>query len=464
MNFMKRHTRILTSFLITIFMLAASVLSAQQVFRATSKSVIGFYEYLPKDYASNSNKYPVVIFLHGVGERGPNTTNLTQLESAIWTVAKNGPAKLVKQGYQFPFILISPQLKNNYGTWPSSYVMEVIDYVKTYLRIDEKRIHVTGFSLGGGGTWVAIQDFPKVFASASPMCGGYNSPSKAAGIANEDLPVWAFHGDADPTVPLSKSQNMVNAINSYNPSPKAKLTVYPGVKHNCWDRAYTPNHTYHNPNLYDWIMAQVNKKTGSNLIPTANAGADISKSSGTSVTLYGSGSDSDGSIASYKWRKLTGNAVTISSPSSKTTNVSGLKAGTYVFALTITDDKGAVDHDYVKVVIGSTSTSTPTSSGGTSDGTSGGTNAAPVANAGANVTAYLPTTGVSITGRGTDSDGTIAAYKWRQLSGPNAASLSGVTSATFKASALVAGTYVFRLVVTDNDGATDFDDVALYVK
>lgn len=457
---MKRQTRILTSLLITIFLLAAANVSAQLVFKATSKSVIGFYQYLPKDYASNSNKYPVVIMLHGIGERGANTTNLATLETGIWTVAKNGPAKLVKNGQQFPFILIAPQLKNNFGTWPSWYVMEVIDYVKTYLRIDEKRIHVSGFSLGGGGAWVAAQDFPKVFASVSPMCGGYNSPSKAANLANEDLPVWAFHGDADPVVPLSKSKNMVNAINSYNPTPKAKLTIYPGVKHNCWDRAYNPTHTYHNPNLYDWIMSLYNKKNSGNLLPNANAGADISKSSGTSATLYGSGTDSDGTIASYKWTKLAGNAMTFGSPTSKTTTVTGLKAGTYIFSLQVTDSKGSVDRDFVKVTIGS-STTTSTLTGSTTTST---TNVAPVAYAGSNLTVKLPTNYVTIYGKGTDSDGTIAAYKWTQLQGPNSASLSGATSSKVTASGLVRGWYVFRLTVKDDDGATRYDDMGVKVE
>jgi dienelactone hydrolase len=458
---MKRQTRILTSLFITIFLLAAGNLSAQLVFKATSKSVIAFYQYLPKDYASNSNKYPVVIMLHGIGERGANTTNLTTLAAGIWTVAKNGPALLVKQGQQFPFILIAPQLKNNYGTWPSAYVMEVIDYVKTYLRIDEKRIHVTGFSLGGGGAWVAAQDFPKVFASVSPMCGGYNSPSKAAGIGNEDLPTWAFHGDADPVVPLSKSKNMVNAINTYHPSPNAKLTIYPGVKHNCWGRAYNATHTYHNPNVYDWIMAQTNKINAGNVLPTANAGVDQSKSSGTSATLSGSGTDSDGTIASYKWSKIAGNAMTFGAPTSKSTTVSGLKAGTYIFCLQVTDSKGSIDRDYVKVTIGSTTTTSTLTGSTTTTSTS---NVAPGVSAGANLTVKLPTNYVTIYGKGTDSDGTIAAYKWTQLQGPNAASLSGATSSKVTASGLVRGWYVFRLTVKDNDGATRYDDMGVKVE
>src|SRR6187549_2793164 len=128
------------------FTILSATVDAQQVFKTTAASTIAYYEYVPTDYNSNSDKYPIVIFLHGIGERGPNTTDIATLQSNITKVAKNGPPKSVKNGTQFPFILISPQLKNNHGTWPSSYVMEVINYVKTYLRIDEKRIYITGLS------------------------------------------------------------------------------------------------------------------------------------------------------------------------------------------------------------------------------------------------------------------------------------------------------------------------------
>src|SRR5690606_36092758 len=136
--------------LIFFLFFAALQWNAQQTFKTTKKSVIGYLEYLPKDYASNSNKYPVVIYLHGIGERSANSTNPATLEGTINKVAKLGPPKYAKAGEKFPFILISPQLKSNYGNWPTAYVMEVIDYVKTYLRVDEKQIHITGLSLGGG--------------------------------------------------------------------------------------------------------------------------------------------------------------------------------------------------------------------------------------------------------------------------------------------------------------------------
>ena len=349
-----RRLKLFIFFALTFTVVSATV-HAQLVFKTTAASTIAFYEYVPTDYNSNSDKYPVVIFLHGIGERGPNTTTISTLQSNITKVAKLGPPKSVKNGTQFPFILIAPQLKSNYGTWPSSYVMEVINYVKTYLRIDEKRIYITGLSLGGGGTWVTAQDNPKLFAAVAPVCGGYNSPSKAVNIATENLPVWGFHGDKDTIVPMSKTVNMINAINGCTPTPTplAKLTIYPGVYHNAWDYAYRTDHSLHNPNVYEWLMSKTNTTNGKNKIPTAKANGDQTKylSSVTSTTISGSGTDTDGSIVSYQWTKIGGPAATLSSTTSATLKVSGLKEGKYMFRLTVKDNSGNTDSDYVKVTV-----------------------------------------------------------------------------------------------------------------
>ena len=262
----------------------------QQVFKTTSPSTIAYLEYLPADYQNNSDKYPVVFFLHGNGEKGANSTDTTILKQYINLVTKHGPPKYVKAGTEFPFILISPQLKMGIGSWSSSYVMEVINHCKKYLRIDEQRIYLTGLSLGGGGTWVTAQDYPALFAAIAPVCGGYNTPSKACNLAGENLPVWAFHGDKDSVVPLSRSTNMVNAINGCTPKPNplAIMTIYSGVGHNAWDYAYRTDHSLHNPNVYEWILNQKNTINKGNAIPTANAGADQTTSSRT-LQLTGSG-------------------------------------------------------------------------------------------------------------------------------------------------------------------------------
>lgn len=433
------------AFLVFAITAHASRLNAQQVFKTTPSSVIGYLEYLPADYHTNSDKYPVVIFLHGIGERGVDSTDPAAIETTIYNVAKIGPPQHVKTGTAFPFILISPQLKINYGTWPSWYVLEVINHVKTYLRIDERRIHVSGLSLGGGGAWVAAQDYPRLFASVSPVCGGYNSPSKACGMAAENLPVWAFHGDKDTIVPLSKSTTMINAINACTPapSPLAKLDIYAGVAHDAWVKAYAPNHNYHNPNVYDWIMSHTNTLTAGNGIPVANAGSDKSVGAGTpSVALAGSALDKENAIASYRWTKLSGPSATLSGTSSGTLTVNTPASGTYVFRLQVTDNAGNTDSDYVKLTVSN--------------------NTSPTANAGPDKIVTLPTNTVSIQGSGTDSNGSITSYSWAKLSGGNI-SLSGQTTPTLGVSGMTAGTYLFRLTVTDNQGATHIDDVKVTV-
>ncbi len=334
---------------------AASQVSAQLDFKTTTKSTIAYYEYVPSDYNSNSNKYPIVIFLHGLGERGPNTKDKNVLADNIQKVAKHGPPKFVKGGTKFPFILISPQLKNNYGNWPLSYVMEVIDYVKSYLRVDEKRIYITGLSLGGGGAWSMAQDYPGLFAAVVPVCGAYNNQSKAVNIGRENIPVWASHGDIDNVVAVGKTVNMVKKINATTPTPNplAKITLYKGVKHNAWDYAYRVDNSLHKPNVYEWMLAQTNKKNAGNNIPTANAGGDQTKylSSSTSTTISGSGSDSDGSITKYAWTKIAGPSASLSGTSTAKLKVSGLKTGTYYFRLQVTDDKANTDSDYVRVIV-----------------------------------------------------------------------------------------------------------------
>jgi hypothetical protein len=431
-------------FNLTLF-LAATVVSAQQTFRTTKASVISYLEYLPEGYDGNSDKYPFVIFLHGNGEKGPNTTDTTLLKQYINLVAKHGPPKHVNNGTSFPFILISPQLKSNYSTWTSSYIMEVINYCKTYLRIDERRIYITGLSLGGGGTWVAAQDYPALFAAIAPVCGGYNSTSKACGIAAENLPVWAFHGDKDTVVPLSKSQSMVNAINACLPvpNPLAKLTIYAGVGHNAWDYAYKPDNTLHNPNVYQWLLSYTNNYNKGNKIPVANAGADKTIAGKTVDIITGSGSDTDGSIVSYSWKKLSGPAATLANTTNATLSLSGLTLGTYVFQLQVTDNTGNTDTDYIKVNVNP--------------------NNPPSANAGTDKILILPASACTITGTGTDTDGSISKYLWKQTSG-TPATLSGTASNTLNVSGLTEGSYGFQLTVTDNAGATATDDVSVVVK
>ena len=197
------------------------------------------------------------------------------------------------------------------------------------------------------------------------------------------------------------------------------------------------------------VSVVVNPAPVANVAPTANAGSNKTITLPTnSTTLSGSGTDSDGSIASYKWSQVSGpGTATFSSTTSASTTVSNLVAGTYSFRLTVTDNKGATGSATVSVVVNPAPVA----------------NVAPTANAGSNKTITLPTNSTTLSGSGTDSDGSIASYKWSQVSGPNTATFSSTTSASTTVSNLVAGTYSFRLTVTDNKGATGSATVSVVV-
>ncbi|NTX02857.1 discoidin domain-containing protein [Myxococcus sp. CA040A] len=180
---------------------------------------------------------------------------------------------------------------------------------------------------------------------------------------------------------------------------------------------------------------------GANQAPVANAGADRSLVLPTSsLTLTGSGTDSDGTITTYAWTQVSGATATVSGANTSTLAVNGLAAGTFVFRHTVTDDDGATHSDDMTVTV----------------------TTAPVANAGADRSLVLPTSSLTLTGTGTDADGTIASYAWTQVSGTTA-TLSGASTATLAISGLSAGAFVFRLTVTDDDGATHSDDVTVTV-
>ncbi len=436
-------------FLITIATVCSFVFSelhAQQTAKITSSN-IAYLEYLPQDYNKNNNKYPIVIFLHGIGERGTTSTDPAKLKSSVETVAKVGLAKYIKYGSQYPFIVISPQLKSSYGTWPANYVMDVLNHVKKYLRIDEERIYITGLSLGGFGTWTTLAAYPKVFAAAVPICSGGNALSKACVIANENIPLWAFHGTGDNVVSYTVTTKMINAVNACTPKPNplAKTTLFSGLGHIIWDKVYKET------DAINWMLSFRKGSSGSgdsgssNQAPVVNAGPDKSITLPTNeVYLEGSASDKDGSIVSLKWTKVSGGSASLSGATTAKLRAYNLVEGTYTFRLTAEDDKGATKSDDVKVTVSKSS----------------GANIPPVANAGYDK--KTSSTSITITGSGTDKDGKIVAYKWTQYGGAPA-TLTNANTPQVTVSGLKDGKYYFRLTVTDDDGATDFDNMLVVV-
>jgi ribosomal protein L14 len=195
----------------------------------------------------------------------------------------------------------------------------------------------------------------------------------------------------------------------------------------------------------DNVIVTVNAAV--NQPPAANAGNNITLTLPVnSTTLNGSGTDADGTIVSYAWTRVSGPATfTLGTAGAATTTLSNLVQGVYTFRLTVADNNGATGTDDVIVTVNAAA------------------NQPPIANAGSNITITLPTNNTTLNGSGTDADGTITGYAWTRVSGPTTFTLGTAGAATTTLTNLVAGTYVFRLTVTDNNGATGTDDVTVTV-
>jgi len=194
--------------------------------------------YLPADYGKDQGKkWPLIFFLHGSGERG----------SDVNKVKIHGPPKLIAQNADSPvkqFIVVSPQCPSTQRGWNVFDLEALLDDVLSKYNVDQDRVYLTGLSMGGFGTWEWATRNPDRFAAIAPMCGGGNT---ALARRLKSLPIWVFHGDADPTVPVKNSDNMVEALKAAGAD--VKYTRYPGVGHDCWTQSYN------NPELFEWFLS-----------------------------------------------------------------------------------------------------------------------------------------------------------------------------------------------------------------
>ena len=194
-----------------------------------------YLTYLPENYDSvSTQRWPVVLFLHGSGERGSDLTK----------VKINGLPYLIEAGKHFPFITIAPQCPSN-EWWNVMALCDLLDEVVAKYHVDSDRVYLTGLSMGGYGTWSLATRFPERFAAIVPICGG-GDPEAAADIKN--IPVWVFHGAKDRVVPPQRSQEMVDALQKLG--APVHFTLYPDANHNSWTPAYATEE------LYTWLLQQ----------------------------------------------------------------------------------------------------------------------------------------------------------------------------------------------------------------
>ncbi len=255
--------KIITLSLILLYFNAAAQYEAFQALKYTDSkgTVLNYRLLLPPDYNPN-NKYPLILFLHGGGERGDD--NISQL--------KYGSEMFLNKSKETPFIGIFPQcakedywasvkfsrakypleLDFNYAYPENPSLHAAIELVQSMIKgkkADKKRIFITGMSMGGMGTFEAVYRYPKLFAAAAPICGGadLNAYSKT----QAKVPFRIYHGDVDGVIPVKHSREATEKLKALVCDVVYK--EYPGVNHNSWDNVFKE------PDYLTWLLAQKKK-------------------------------------------------------------------------------------------------------------------------------------------------------------------------------------------------------------
>lgn len=199
------------------------------------KIKLGYLLHLPGDY-DGKKKWPLMLFLHGAGERGDD----------LELVKRHGIPMICEKDDEFPFIAVSPQCPQ--GSWWDVYfddLYHLLQHIKLNYSIDESRIYLTGLSMGGFGTWDFAARHPEEFAAIMPVCGGSRDIDRIINLVG--VPVWTFHGELDSTISISSTEVLVNLLNENGGN--VKFTRYPDVAHDSHVRAYETG------GLYDWFLS-----------------------------------------------------------------------------------------------------------------------------------------------------------------------------------------------------------------
>ncbi|MGK0300824.1 MAG: putative peptidase, partial [Planctomycetota bacterium] len=211
-------------------------IQVEQSLKTAGDSAIDYLIYLPKGYKASGEKVPLMLFLHGRGEsNGP-----------LSVVAKWGPPRRIADGEHMKYIVVSPQCPPE-SFWSKNVeqvrLVALLGHLRKAYNIDDDRVYLTGLSMGGYGTWKLAASHPDYFAAVAPICGR-GDPDDAKKLRT--LPIWAWHGTADKTVPFTRSVEMVNAIKAVG-GIDIRFTSLEHVGHASWQAAYQSD------DLYQWF-------------------------------------------------------------------------------------------------------------------------------------------------------------------------------------------------------------------
>ena len=343
----------------------------QNIVEVSLNNVERYLEFLPQGYDPNgSTLYPVIIFLHGQGERDNNL-------SGAFKVAKLGLPKFIEEenynmcytinGEQKCFIVISPQLQvtgsngQNLKSWSAGFTNSVINHITANYKVDPDRIYLTGHSMGGIGVYKYLSgssNGPNKIAAAAPIAANGLTDNQGCIISERKINVRHFHG-ADDTVigPVSGQSTFEKITNCTTPSPDADLrfVLYTdNVGHN-----RTPNIAHDSTerldgiNIYEWFLSHtLGDNDQVNLPPVANAGIDINVTLPLdSLLITGSASDPEGYISTLFWTQVGGSQLPLEGINSEVLTIKNLVEGMFSFALTVTDNQGNSTSDTVTVTV-----------------------------------------------------------------------------------------------------------------
>jgi predicted peptidase len=199
----------------------------------TKKVSARYLLYLPEGYDPAGRPWPLVLFLHGSGERGAD----------LAAVTRQGLPK-VAGGKSFPFILVAPQVPEG-EVWSTDTLTALLDELQATLRVDPDRVYLTGLSMGAFGAWDLAIAHPDRFAALLVISGGGN-PVEVCRLKN--VPVWIFHGLKDDVIPVSWAEELGRRLTRC--AGNVKITIYPDAGHDAWSR------TYADPDVIAWLLTQ----------------------------------------------------------------------------------------------------------------------------------------------------------------------------------------------------------------
>lgn len=195
---------------------------------------LNYYLHLPAEY-DKKKQWPLILFLHGISRRGKE----------IKKMDTHGLVKKLEIEEDIPFIVVSPQCPDGaFWEFFLEDLIELVDEISNKYAVDKKRLYLTGLSMGGIGTWSLAIKYPNKFAAIAPICGKRDKYDDLIKI--KDLPIWAFHGAKDETIPVEKSEELIEELRKIGGN--VKFTVYPEADHDSWTE------TYSNPKLYNWFL------------------------------------------------------------------------------------------------------------------------------------------------------------------------------------------------------------------